>query len=95
MFEIILVSGSYVLPSVIIGFLISCFILFGIKKLFGLSLISKKYFLNLIVTWVICIIIKIASLYNIFTGSIVVIPTCVSLLIFYIIYLSKKPKNIA
>lgn len=94
MIDRLLFSTTYVLPSVLLGFLISYFLIFLIKKITKASSPKINYFIGFLITWVICTVIQVVSLYNMFPGSILLIPIVISLLILYILYLSKKANRV-
>lgn len=93
MLEQLMVSVIYVLPSVLIGFLITYFFIFLLRKITKVSLPKMNYLIGFIIIWAICTMLQVVSLFNIFTGSILLIPIVLSLLIIYILYLSKKTQS--
>ncbi len=94
MFDRLLISATYVLPSVLIGFLITYFLIFIFRKITKASSLKINYLIGFLITWVICTSMQVGALYNIFPGSILIVPIAVSLLVLYILLLSKKnPSN--
>ena len=90
MIDRLLVSVFYVFPGVLIGFLITYFFIFLFSKISKTSSLKINYLIGFLITLFICTMMQAASLYNMLPGSILLIPIVVSLLILYILYLSKK-----